>query len=93
VVARRHTIPVLLLAIALTWVGPAPADDPEVPERYMKVDEAKALVDMKKAVTFVDVRPREQYDLLHIKGAISVPLDELPRRLDEVSRQDVVVVY
>lgn len=79
--------------VALAWIGVAPADDPDVPERYMKVDEVKALLDKKQAVRFVDVRPREQYDLLHIKGAVSIPLEEMAGRAGEVSRQDLVVLY
>jgi rhodanese-related sulfurtransferase len=79
--------------VALAWVGAAPADDPDVPERYMKVDEVKALLDTRQRVTFVDVRPREQYELLHIKGAVSIPLEEMTRRAGEVSRQDLVVLY
>ena len=31
-----------LVAVALLWVAPAPADDPEVPEKYVSVDQAKA---------------------------------------------------
>lgn len=54
---------------------------------------AEALVDLKKAVTFVDVRDREQFEERHIAGARNLPLRELPRRLDEVSRQDFVLVY
>ena len=89
----RRILPLTLAALALAWASAAPADDPEVPERYIKVDEAKAMVDARHPVTFVDVRPREQYDLLHIKGAMNVPLEELARRLDEVSRQAFVIVY
>jgi rhodanese-related sulfurtransferase len=83
----------VLLAVALSWVTAAPADDPDVPERYIKVDEVKALLDMKQAVAFIDVRPREQYDLLHIKGAVSIPLEEVPRRIDQISRQAFTVIY
>lgn len=82
------------LALALSfWVGPAPADDPEVPEKYMSVDEVKALLDQQKRVAFIDVRPKEQFDELHIKGARSIPLRELVRRLGEVSKQDLTVLY
>jgi rhodanese-related sulfurtransferase len=84
----------LLAAIAaVAWLGAAPAGDPEVPERYISVDEAKALVDMRRRVVFVDVRSKEQFDELHIQGARSVPLRDLPRRLDEVPRQEFVVLY
>jgi rhodanese-related sulfurtransferase len=89
----RRSIAAALCAIALSWAGAAPAGDPDVPERYVKVDEVKARLDLGQMVRFVDVRPREQYDLLHIRGALSIPLEEVPRRLGEVSRQDFTVVY
>ena len=78
---------------AVAWLGAAPAGDPEVPERYISVDEVKALLDAKKRVMLVDVRAKEQFDELHIRGARNLPLRELPRRLDEVPRQDTVVLY
>jgi 3-mercaptopyruvate sulfurtransferase SseA len=84
----------LLGALAVvTWLGAAPAGDPEVPERYVSVDEVKALLDMKKRVLLVDVRSKEQFDELHIRGARNLPLRDLPRRLGEVPRQDFAVLY
>ena len=82
-----------LVAVALFWVSPAPADDPEVPEKYISVDEVNALVQQKKPVTFIDVRPKEQFDELHIRGAKHIPLTELPRRLASVSKKDFLVLY
>jgi rhodanese-related sulfurtransferase len=82
-----------LVAIAVCWVSPAPADDPEVPETYVSVDKANALLEQKKPVTFIDVRPVEQFDELHIRGARSVPLTELPTRLASLSKQDFLVLY
>jgi hypothetical protein len=81
------------LAIALLALGAAPGGDPEVPERYISVDEVKALLDLKKQVIFIDVRPAEQFAELHIAGARSLPLQEMPRRLQAVPRQDFVVLY
>ena len=84
---------------ALSFVGVllaatvAPAGDPEVPERYVSVDDAKAMIDAGKRVVFIDVRVREQFDELHIRGARNIPLRELPRRLAEVPRQDTVTLY
>jgi rhodanese-related sulfurtransferase len=88
--------PLLSLAIAgltLLWVNAAPAGDPEAPEKYVKVDEVKALMDLRKRVVLIDVRVREQFDELHIRGARNIPLRELPRRLAEVPREDFVVLY
>jgi len=82
-----------LVAVALFWVSPAPADDPEVPEKYISVDEVNALVQQKKPVTFIDVRPKDQFDELHILGAKHIPLTDLSRRLASVSKKDFLVLY
>ena len=82
-----------LVAVALFWVSPAPADDPEVPEKYISVDEVNALVQQKKPVTLIDVRPKEQFDDLHIRGAKHIPLTELQSRLASVSKKDFLVLY
>jgi len=84
---------ILLLAAALAWAAPAPADNPPVPEKFITVVEAKALLDRHQPVTFIDVREKVQYDDLHIKGAINVPLGVLPARLSEISRKDFLVLY
>ncbi len=89
----RAAVMALVAGVALLWVAAAPAGDAEVPERYMKVDDVKALLDRQEPLTFVDVRPRDQYDLLRIRGALSLPLAELHRRIAEVSRERLVVLY
>jgi len=45
------------------------------------------------AVTVLDVRPIEEYNAGHLPGAISVPLGELERRLDELPRERGIVAY
>ncbi|HET8575639.1 MAG TPA: rhodanese-like domain-containing protein [Methylomirabilota bacterium] len=89
----RRALAIFLVAAAIVWATPAPADDPEVPEKYIKVDELKALLDAKKRVSIIDVRVKEQYDELHIKGARNIPLRELPTRLTEVPKQEPVALY
>jgi len=44
-------------------------------------------------VTVIDVRPREEYDAGHIPGAISIPVAELGRRVDEIPRRREVIAY
>ena len=90
---RGRFLAALLLVTAMLWVVPAPADDPEVPEKYVSVDEAKALVDKRQRVVFVDVREKPQYDDLHIKGAINIPLDSMRGRVRDVPRKDFVILY
>jgi len=89
----RRVLAIVLLASAVAWAAPAPAGNPEVPEKYISVEEVKTLLDRHQRVTFIDVREKAQYDDLHIKGALNIPLDVLPARLDEVSRTEFLVLY
>jgi rhodanese-related sulfurtransferase len=86
-------VTILLLAAAMAWAAPAPAGNPPVPEKFISVDAAKAMLDRRQPLTFIDVREKAQYDDLHITGAINVPLGVLPARLSEISRKDVLVLY
>lgn len=47
----------------------------------------------KGGVTLLDVRPRAEYEAGHIPGAISVPIDDLPHRLDDLPRDTKIVAY
>jgi len=41
----------------------------------------------------VDVRPSEEYASAHIRGAVSIPLDDLTRRLRELPKTKLIVAY
>ncbi len=41
----------------------------------------------------VDVRPTEEYESGHIRGAVSIPLDELARRVRELPKTKLIVAY
>ncbi|HSP29480.1 MAG TPA: rhodanese-like domain-containing protein, partial [Ilumatobacteraceae bacterium] len=43
--------------------------------------------------TIIDVRPAEEFRSGHIPGARSVPLDELPQRLEEFASSAEIVAY
>ena len=89
----KRLLTILLLGSAMAWAAPAPAGNPPVPEKFISVDEAKALLDRHQQITFVDVRDTAQYDDLHIKGAVSIPLKVLLTRLAEISRTEFLVLY
>lgn len=42
---------------------------------------------------FVDVRDSESYTQSHIRGAMSIPLAELPDRLSELKASDWIIPY
>lgn len=44
-------------------------------------------------VVLVDVRPAEEFDAGHIKGALSIPLEELDERLAELPADCEIVAY
>jgi rhodanese-related sulfurtransferase/DNA-binding transcriptional ArsR family regulator len=44
-------------------------------------------------VTVLDVRPDDEYRAGHIPGAVSIPMEELERRLAEVPRDRPVIAY
>lgn len=44
-------------------------------------------------VVLLDVRPPDEYASAHVAGAVSIPIDELERRLSEIPRDRQVVAY
>ncbi|HLB22720.1 MAG TPA: ArsR family transcriptional regulator [Dehalococcoidia bacterium] len=63
------------------------AGEPEVSR-----DQLQALVDQGK-IMLIDVRPRLEFDNGHLPGAVSVPVDELPGRLDSLPKRRRIVAY
>lgn len=57
------------------------------------VQEVKALLDGTSRPPIFDARPKASYDAGHVTGAISLPLDELERRIAEVPRDRLSVFY
>jgi rhodanese-related sulfurtransferase len=58
----------------------------------ISADELRARLRRGEAV-LLDVRPHQEYQAGHLPGAISVPLDELERRLSELPADKTVVAY
>ena len=46
-----------------------------------------------KKPLIVDVRSSEEYGEAHIKGSVSIPLDEVPKHLAEIPKNRLVVLY
>lgn len=61
----------------------------------MEAVDREALVERMKSgeVIVLDVRPHEEFAAGHIPGAVSVPLNELERRLTELPRDREIVAY
>ena len=52
-----------------------------------------ALARQLETTTLVDVREPVEWNAGHLRDAIHIPLQQLPRRLDEIPRDRDVVVY
>lgn len=72
------------------YLGPLTADDPAREEigRDELLRRARA-----GEVVVLDVRPAAEYRAGHIPGAVSIPVDELADRLDELPTEADVVAY
>lgn len=63
------------------------ADEPAVPRQQLQRR-------LKRGEVFlIDVRPAVEYGHGHLPGAVSLPVDELPARLDELPRDRPIVAY
>ena len=60
--------------------------------KRVTLEDAKTAHDTGTAV-FVDVRSADSYAVSHVTGALSIPLDELDNRLDELDPADWIVTY
>ena len=58
-------------------------------------DELREFISSRKKLTLVDVLPRAHFEQEHIKGAISLPLDEIGRKAKTLleKKDELIVVY
>lgn len=81
------------LAAGVLLLGASPAAVPDHPVSFIKVDELRALTESPRKVDIIDVRTWGEYEVLHIKGARSMPLRSVRERAGEVSKTGLVVLY
>ena len=75
--------------VQITPASPTEAQDNA---RRIPRDEAMKMVKEHKAV-YVDVRPKDQYDIEHIEGSINIPLAEVTARANELPKNKFIVTY
>ena len=84
------------LALVLAAVTTLAADANTVDEAGLEFVAADALRSMQSSprrIVIVDVRTPAEFQDARIKDAINVPLAELERRVGEIPRQGLVVLY
>lgn len=68
------------------------ATDPIATIPRVDLAKAKEALDSKTAI-FVDVRDAGSYAAGHIPGALSIPLADLPNRLNELKKDAWIITY
>jgi 3-mercaptopyruvate sulfurtransferase SseA len=100
-------LPWLMAALLLTLldyrpVAADPAKYPQYAQQPLPKDITPEFIHLtnlvdavieRKKVTIVDVRSREEYQESHIKGAISMPLDQVASRAGEIPKDGIAVLY
>ena len=61
-------------------------------QHRLKLDEFKKLF-MEDKVVAIDVRSREENEMMSFKFAKNIPLNELPEHLDEIPKDKAVAVF
>ncbi len=60
---------------------------------FIRLDQLVEEIVSRKRPLLIDVRSDPEYREAHIKGSISIPLDQFAHRLEEVPRDRLVVLY
>lgn len=92
----------LLLLVAIVWGAvasrtPAPPAEPAAirdPDDIPRVGlaEAREAFDSGRAI-FLDVRLADDFEASHTPGALSIPLNEIERRLGDLNPDDWIITY
>ena len=69
-----------------------PQANPADSARRVTVDELKKMLDAGQAVVY-DTRAKSAYDQEHIKGALSMPYDQVPTHSGELPKDKTLVFY
>ncbi len=77
-------------AFALPQTTPTAADPADA--RRISGEEARQAVAKGEAV-LVDVRGKGAYDAEHAKGAVSLPLSDVPSRASELPKDKLIITY
>jgi rhodanese-related sulfurtransferase len=65
----------------------------DIPIDLIRVKQVAQLLSDGAQVVLVDVRSRQEFLIRHIKGALSIPVDSIDSRSQEIPRDGLVVLY
>jgi hypothetical protein len=83
----------LVLGVKLSLGGQAPMPGGDIPIELIRVKQVAQLLSDGARLVLVDVRSRQEYLIRHIKGALSIPVDSIDVRSQEIPRDGLVILY
>ena len=94
-VSKRTSIVVLSVVAILAVVMAFNTQDLFRSDNYgdVSVNAAWDLIQNEPEMVILDVRTPSEYEDAHIEGAINIPVEEIVDRLNELSANDVILVY
>jgi rhodanese-related sulfurtransferase len=94
-VSKRTSIVVLSVVAILAVVVAFNTQDLFRSDNYgdVSVNAAWDLIQNEPEMVILDVRTPSEYDDAHIEGAINIPVEEIVDRHNELSANDVILVY
>jgi rhodanese-related sulfurtransferase len=94
-ISRRHLLLglVFVLVVAYSYYTLLMPGDGGVGYSDLTVQQAHELIQARTSLVILDVRTQEEYDEGHIEGTTLITVGELATRLEELSRDDELLVY
>ncbi len=83
----------LVLGAGHLWGGQPPMPGGDPPINLIGVKQVAQLLSDGARMVVVDVRSRQEYLIRHIKGALSIPVDSIDVRSQEIPRDGLVILY
>ncbi len=94
---KKYLILVALFIVVIQVGGCSNASSPSVTtmEQVPRISpaEAKSKLDSASDFIIIDTRFREEFEEAHITGSISIPLEDIPDRANELKKYDEIVTY
>ena len=67
---------------------------PFQPEKHeISVHELKQKLDQSEPIFLLDVREPVEYEIVHLEGALLIPLNELPQQVDRLDSDREIVIH
>ena len=60
--------------------------------KLISFDQAKDMIE-KNNIVLIDVRTQNEYDLMHIKNAINIPVNEIEQKILQIEQTHPIMVY